>query len=165
MPTIAQRRARSDAPYLWTMYFHPCVSVVYSLAVCTGRADKGTRSLVLVKYSADHSFWKSTTGFLPTSYATREPVGSDRASRSSSFISTGSQRTTVQGAASSRDTAPYSLSRRNCTTSNCNGPTAASNGVFTDELRRYNACMTPSCINWSSPCRNCLNLAVLGLCR
>ena len=53
------------------------------------------------------------------------------------MMSVGSQRTTLHGAASSRDSAPYSLSRRNCTTSNCSGPTAASSGVLMEELRRY----------------------------
>ena len=54
-------------PALQLICVYPCPSVVYSLAVCTGNVDSGTRSLVLVKYSADHSLGNSTTGFLPTS--------------------------------------------------------------------------------------------------
>ena len=41
--------------------------MTYSLAVCTGKLDSGTRSFVLAKYSADQSLVNSTTGFLPRS--------------------------------------------------------------------------------------------------
>ena len=44
--------------------------------------------------------------------------------------------TTLQGADSKRDAAPYSLSSRNCTTSTCNGPTAASKGIFITVSRK-----------------------------
>ena len=56
-------------------------------------------------------------------------------------------RTTFHGAASRRDSAPYSLSSRNCTTSNCNGPTAASNGTRAAASRKCNTWITPSCSN------------------
>ena len=72
---------------------------------------------------------------------------------------------TCHGAGSSRETALYSLSSRNCTTSNCNGPTAANTGtaiVLPFRLRHW---IAPSCSNCSSPCRNCLNLPVSLLCK
>ena len=61
----------------------------------------------------------------------RSPGGRRRAAcRSSASVAGSSQRATVHGALSRREAAPYSLSSRYCTTSNCSGPTAPSSGTF-----------------------------------
>src|SRR5579862_9974495 len=69
------------------------------------------------------------------------------------------QRSVFQGTCSNLEAAPYSDSKRNCTTSNCNGPTAASNGTFSAASGNSKCCTTRSWSNCASPARNRLKCA------
>ena len=65
--------------------------------------------------------------------------------------------------ASRRDSAPYSLCRRHCTTSNCSGPTAASRVAPDGAFLAVKDWTTPSCRSCSRPARYFFASPVFGI--
>src|ERR1039457_3495822 len=108
------------------------------------------------------SLGKSTTGCSSLSSPRLTPVAT---TRPEGFLRAGCgsiQRMRLQGVSSSRDSAPYSLFSRYCTTSNWRAPTAARRVAPGGADRAVSDWTTPSCRSCSRPALNFLASDGLG---